>query len=236
MKIGHRNVLRGIYGLMALMVVFQAAGMALLVYYGADILSRDRSILAHTSTLVNDVAPGLQSDVASVSRSAAEIKMDVMGLRNHVLSVGERVNEVGRSVNHVSKDLDGLNKTANDFIQNRSGLIWGHSLNPYVLISLLGFIIVSIPICAWLLYKRRADIQPQLEEQIAAEAFTRRLDDLSEIMGRLRAEDMNNMTDLELKRIMEETERLIQDARTELGVLSDKFRDSSEEDGARLLH
>ncbi len=232
----HARAFRRLYGLMALLVILQTAGIAFFIHYGDAILSRDSAILQQTSSLVNDAVPGLQSDVSSVSRNTSEIKMDIMGLKNHVLSMGERVNEVGRSVNEVGKELDGLNTSANGFFQNRSGLIWGHSLNPYVLISLLALITVSIPACAWLLYKRKPDFRPQLEEQIAAEAFTRKLDNLSEIMGRLRVEEVNNMTDLELRRIMEETERLINDARAELGALSDKLSDSSEEEGNSVLH
>ncbi len=232
----HLTLFKKLYGIVVLMVVLQATAIGLVIKYGGAILIRDTAILKNTSNLVNESVPGIQSDLAMINRNTSDTKMDVMGLRNQVSSLSTQVNEVGRGIHDVDNGVKGIAAGAEKFFNDRSGWIWGHSLNPYLLMILLTIIAVSLPAVGWLLYKRRSDFEPPAEELLLMESFTRRLDNLSELVEKLRADEASAITNSELRRIMEETERLINDARSELGAVSEQMKASKEMDRPRLLH
>jgi hypothetical protein len=230
------GMLNKLYTVSLIMILLQVAAIAFTIRYGNDILFRDKLILDHTSSLVNEAVPSMQSDLTEVARGTSEIRLDVQGIRNKVTAVGERVSEISHDIQGVSKGIDELSTNTNSFFTNKSGLIWGHSLNPYILITLLVCLMVSVPTCAWFIYRQRIKDESPLEERSHAEIFTRRLDTLSELMERIRTEELNIENGVELRKIMEETERLINDARSELGLLTDKIKLPHDDDSPRLLH
>ncbi len=224
---------------MGAMLLLQAGLMITLVYFGRDIRSHTRAVLEQTSTMRNETLPAIGADVSGISRNTAEIKVDMNGIRNRVISIDERVYDVRRGVNAIEQDVQGLNQSAERFFQDHSGMLWGIALNPYIFLclpALLAGIVIGL---ALYVYKNRSTGAPHSPIETApVTPLSKRLDELTAIMGRLRPEELNRISDADLRRIMRETERLIHDTRLELGLLSNKFEDSAsaEDEPPALLH
>jgi len=216
------KLMRKLYGLMILLVVLQAAAIGLVIRFAADRIERDRTLLERTGAMMEEVFPGLQKDLSEVSKKATEIKTGISGLRTQVAGVDQHVGRVGQDVTHVGRSVEGMDENLTGFVKDRSGLIWGHSLNPYLLIGLLAAMVVSIPLCAWLFGRKGGS---QVPEQDAVpissmESFSIRLNRLSDIVHKIGTDnEKSSKPSPELERLMMETERLIDQARSELGSL-----------------
>ncbi|HMK35495.1 MAG TPA: hypothetical protein VK463_10535 [Desulfomonilaceae bacterium] len=225
------------FGLLIFIGVLQAVAVGLILRYGGDILERNRSIEEHTSTMVKEVFPTMRSDLVDVSQKTSDIKTEVAGLRNQMAVVDEHLNEVHQGVRGVGSSMEGLNRNVQEFVQDRTGLIWGHSLNPYVLTGLLAIIVVSVPLCTWRFYRNRPESPAASEISDANLGFSDKLDRLSEIMETIRSGDTSCSAGPELRHLMEKTERLIDEARMELTMLSEREKTSCHDrGGSNILH
>lgn len=216
------KLMNKLYGLLILLVVLQAVAIGLVIRFAADGMERDRTLLERTGAMMEEVFPGLRNDLSEVSKKTTEIQSGISGLRTQVSDVDQHVGRVGQEVTHVGGRVEGMNKNLTGFVKDRSGLIWGHSLNPYLLIGLLAAIAASVPLCVWFFGRRNGS---QVPEQHAVpissmESFSARLNKLSDIVHQIGTDNGKSIRPSpELERLMMETERLIDQARSELGSL-----------------
>ena len=212
-----------LYGLLILLVVLQAIAIGLVIRFAADRMERDQTLLERTGTMMEEVFPGIKSEISDVSRKATEIKSGISGLERQVSGVDKHVGRVGRDVHEVGLRVEGVNKSLSGFVEDRSGLVWGHSVNPYILIGLLILLAGAVPLCAWYFGKRNA---PQLPGHDALRAvpvysISGSLDRLTDLMEKIGHDHGKSpQPNPELERLMLETERLIEEARSGLGDLA----------------
>lgn len=207
-----------------LIIVLQLAALGLIIHYEREALRRDLIVSERTGVMVDTLLPGIHNDVSAVSEKASEIKEDLGTLRQEVSQVDRHVGEVGQDVTRVGTRLEGLDKNVNEYVRDRSGLIWGHSLNPYLLIALVSVVVVSIPVWRWVFTRRRQEDEPVPEESPdlgPLQIFSLRLDRLHVLLEEIRsAERSAERPGPELQKLLEQTESLIERTRAELAVLS----------------
>lgn len=217
------KLMKRMYGLLILVMVLQAVAIGLAIRYAGEGLERDRTLLGRTGAMMDEVFPGLKEDLSGVSQKATEIQSGLSGLRTQVSQVDDRIGKVGRGVEEMDRKVAVLDENLNGFVGDKSGLIWGHALNPYLLVALLLALLAAIPLSFRYIVKRRR-LQASFMEavpDIEKDAFTGRLDRLSHLVERIRVEENKSQAPgPELRRLMDETERLIRDARTELAQFS----------------
>ncbi|AFM25409.1 hypothetical protein [Desulfomonile tiedjei] len=232
--------IRALYGLMALVVILQAIAIGLTLRFEGDRQKRDGALLDRTSVMLSDIFPSIQSELALVSQTATEIKKEALGLKESVAKMDQHVGDVGRDVLQASSRMENIAQQFTSFFQDKSGLIWGHSLNPYVLALLLGIILLAIPACSWLFWRRNNSPEPAEETAVPVEV------ELPEIPAdRVKSDEpvLCEPTDRyifvgpELKKVMDETERMIVAARHENDAMHRKQRpDSHTSSDSKVLH
>ncbi len=214
------KLMRKLYGLMILLVVLQAVAIGLVIRFAEDRIERDRTLLERTGAMMEDVFPGIQKDLSEVSKRTTEIQTGLSGLRSQVSDVDQHVGRVGQEVVHVGRRVEGLNENLTGFVEDRSGMIWGHSLNPYLLIGLLVAMVVSVPLCVRF-FGRRSESPAREQDAVSdspMESFSIRLNKLSDLVHKIGSDnEKSGEPNPELERLMMETERLIRQARSELG-------------------
>ncbi len=203
-----------LHSLLVLVVLLQAVAIGLVIRFEDGREKRDIALLDRTALMLNDIFPGIRGDLSAISEKASEIKKDVLGLQDSVAKVDQHVGVVSDSVAGVGGQVDGLNQKVTGFFQDRSGLIWGHSLNPYVLVLLLLLVLLSIPVLGWVLIRKQSSPAAAGQELVDAHsAIPIPLSAPSEKFVFDPADDRYLKARPELRRIMEETERLIDHAR-----------------------
>jgi hypothetical protein len=214
------KLMRNLYGLIILLVVLQAIAIGLVIRFAADRIERDRTLLERTGAMMEEVFPGLRKDLSEVSKRTTEIKSGISGLRTQVSRVDQHVGRVGQEVVHVGRRVEGVNENLTGFVEDRSGMIWGHSLNPYLLIGLLVAMVVSVPLCAWFFGRRSGSLVPEQDAVPVSsmQSVSIRLNKLSDLVHKIGTDNEKSARPSpELERLMMETERLIHQARSELG-------------------
>lgn len=226
------KLMNRMYGLLILVMVLQAVAIGLAIRYAGEGFRRDQIVLARTGAMMDEVFPGLKQDLSGVSQKASEIQSDLSGLRTQVSHVDSRVGNLGRGVEEVDRKIAVLDKNVAGFVGDKSGLIWGHSLNPYLLAALLSALLIAIPLSLRYVVKRNRSKSSPLQPELALEddSFSGRLDRLSHLVEKIRFEEGNSQsTGPELRRLMDETERLIREARTDLAQISAATKVPAEE-------
>jgi hypothetical protein len=210
------------YWLLIGLVVLQATGVGLAIYFERENARRDLVLDQRTAAMIDDIFPELFQDLATVSRKASEIKQDVGDLKVQVSAVDDHVVGVGHKVLEVGRQVEDVNQNVYEYVQDRSGLVWGHSLNPYVLVVLLVSIAAGVPACGWFFAKARKHEEPRQEEAPdlgSFEVFSLRLDRLHLLLERIHSsDDSSPLPRPELRKLVEETERLIEETRAELAL------------------
>ena len=211
------------YGLLVLLGVLQVAAVALLIYYAGESFKREQSLLDRTAEMMEIALPGIKHDVLDVSRKASEIKGDISGLRTQVSQLDRHVGDVGKEVSVVGRKVSRLDENVTGFVQDKSGLIWGHSVNPYLLLVLLAVLLVSVPVCGYFFARRSSAGETQAGDRFpdATDAFGTKLDQLSLLLESIRHEQgQAEAVGPDIARLTQETERLISEARAELAQIA----------------
>jgi uncharacterized protein YoxC len=225
---GPDKLAREFYRLLILLVVLQGAAIALVLGLVWDRNDRDRTLIERTGVMIDTIFPGLQTDLSELSKKAVNLKADVSELRNQVTRVDEHVGQVDRDVSQVSRQAHDINTSLTGFVEDKSGLIWGHSLTPYLLLGLATLVAASVPIWGWFFSIKRRSQQPSRSEVHAdstMESFVARLDRLALLVERIREVERESLKPSpELQQLMLEAERLIREARNELGQLSTNIK------------
>ncbi|MBI4962439.1 MAG: hypothetical protein HY913_04115 [Desulfomonile tiedjei] len=212
---------RSLFGILILLVALQAGAIGLALYYGSRSSATDKVLLERTGLMTEEMFPGIRQDLAEVSQKAAEIKGELAGVGTAVGRVEERMGSLDRGIGAVGQVVGNINNSLTGFVQDRTVLIWGHSLNPYLLLAALGLIAISIPLSGVLFSKVRKRQESPLGNAMpeGMEVFSKRLEDISELLERIRKEEGKEpRADAEIRRLMLETERVIADARAELAI------------------
>jgi hypothetical protein len=227
-----KETMAKLYKLMIILVMLQALAVGLVIRFAGDSFTRDQTILERTAAMMQDVFPGMQRDLSTVSERTAQIHTGVGELKQQVTQVHERVGDVGTR-------LEGLDQTVTGYIDDKSGVIWGHSLNPYLLLTLLIAGLVGVPAWLWH-FSRKAKLEaPHMTMQpddSPLESFSCRLDRLSVLVEQISKEDQSPQpeTKPELQKLIVETERLIREARQDLAKLSSSIAITGEEGDGEL--
>jgi septal ring factor EnvC (AmiA/AmiB activator) len=214
---------KGLFWILILLVILQTVAIGMALYFGKQSVTTNRVLLERTGLMTEEFLPGMRKDLGEVSQKASEIKDEVAGLKTAVGRVEDRVANVDQTVDEVGQAVGGMNQTLIGFIQDRTSLIWGHSLNPYLLLGILGIIAVSIPLSGLLFSRARTRPSAPLGNVMPEnmESFSQRLSHISELVEKIRAEDEKApQRNAEIRRLMQETERALEAAREELTVLS----------------
>lgn len=214
---------RRFYGIIIAVLVLQVLTIGVAVRYGIESARRDTTLLERTETMVDQMLPSIHKDLSGVSNTVSGIKGDVTLLRKQVDHVDQHVGRVGSAVARVGREVEGMNQSMTAFFSNTSGLIWGHSLNPYVLMALLVTILLSVPLFG-AVYSRRRRREASVSHPVASSPATllaKRLDDLSQLIEQMREQQKSPEATVEMKKLLDETERFIRDAQAELSHLSE---------------
>jgi hypothetical protein len=242
METEHGTYMKKSYWLLIGLVVLQSAVLGLVVYAERESSRRDQVIEQRTGVMVDELFPEILRDLSTVSGKASEIGRDVKDLKVQVAAVDDHVSDVGRNVNSVSSQVEGVNKSVTGFFEDKKGLIWGHSLNPYVLIGMLLLIAAGIPLCGWLFgrIRKEREFQRELSADLGhLDGFSLRLDQLHGLLEKIRStEKPSDAPGPELRKLVEDTERLIAETRAELALISrNPFADPGVGDGnPEVLH
>mgnify|MGYP005855969843 FL=1 len=216
MGAGPNNPVKAIYKLVILLIVLQAAAIGLVLRFAADSVERDNTLLDRTGTMMDQVFPGIKQEIGEVAQKATEIKSDISRLSTQVAKVDEHVGEVGHGVSRVQTQVQKMDNSLTGFVDDRSGLMWGHSLNPYLLFGGILILIALVPASGWL-FGRKRSTEPAKSVARVSESFSAKLDRLSTLVQDIRKEGETDRPSAELERLMIETERLIREARLDLG-------------------
>lgn len=212
--------------LVGALAILQVVAVCLVIRFGFETISRDRTLLSRTETMMEEIFPGLQKDLGHVSGKASEIKKGVAELRTQLSGVEELVNLVGSEVSEVNRGVKAVDRNLTGYVNDKSGLIWGHALNPYILVGLLAAAILCGPVWAFISvnYIKRYTAGRTVGSDTVIdriEGVSRRLDELSLLVQRLKAQSQDSTHDEnELKNLVEKTDRLIASTRNELAILS----------------
>jgi hypothetical protein len=224
METEHAGYIKKSYWLLIGLVILQSAVFGLVVYAERESSRRDQIIEQRTGAMVDELFPEILHDLSTVSQKASEIGHDVKDLKVQVAAVDDHLSDVGRDVNTVSTQVDGVNQSVTGFFGDKKGLIWGHSLNPYLLVGMLLAIAGSIPVCGWLFgrIRRERELRQALVADLGPlDGFSFRLDKLHGLLEKIRiAEEPSDRPGPELRRLVKETERLIAETRAELALIS----------------
>ncbi len=212
------------YWLLIGLIVLQSAVFGLVVYAERESSRRDQVIEQRTGAMVDELFPEILHDLSTVSQKASEIGRNIKDLKVRVAAVDDHLSDVGRNVNKVNDRVEGVHQSVTGFFGDKKGLIWGHSLNPYILIGMLVVIAGSIPVSGWLFGRIRQErkLRQELKADLGPiDGFSVRLDKLHGLLEKIRvADEPADAPGPELRRLVEETERLIAETRAELALIS----------------
>lgn len=187
-----RKLLRLFYGLLGAIIVLQLIMISVIVRYASESERRDTTLLERTGIMVDEMLPGIRQDLSGVSEKVSDIKGDVTLLRRQVDQVDQQVGRVSKGVTGVSQALDAMSRSMLSFFYDTSGLIWGHSLNPYVTMALLVAILLSVSGFGVLFARRRkAQVAAVAHAAVPGALFSKKLDDLSKLMQQIREKSKN---------------------------------------------
>jgi uncharacterized protein YoxC len=217
-----RKMMQKLYGLLILLGILQIAGVALLIYFSTESFKREQSLLDRTAEMMEIALPGIKHEVGDVSKKASEIKSDISGLRNQVSNLDERVGEVKNGVSAVGLQVEHIDNSVTGFVQDTSGIVWGHSVNPYLLLGVLAILLLSIPV--WGYFYSRKGLRHQAEtvdtSKRPAEGLSSKLDKLTVVLESIRREQERSQTSgPDIARLLQQTERLLSEAREELAQI-----------------
>ena len=234
------NPIKKMYRLVVLLVVLQAAAIGLVLRFATDSIERDKTLLDRTGVMIDQIFPELRQNIGEVSRKATQIRGDISGLQDQVSKVDEHVAQVERGVADVGSGVEKMDKTLSGFVNDTSGLIWGHSVNPYVLIALSLALMAAIPASGWI-FSRKRGTEPSLKAMpylSPEESFSSRLDKLHTLVQKIRNEGINRRPSPELQKLMIETEHLIREARRDLELIAPavSYQPTDEEINRDELH
>jgi len=214
-----RGIGKGLYYLFGLLAVLQVAAIVGLIYFAGESLKRDRTLLDRSTAMMEEIFPAMKSDLSQISNKASEIRDDLSGLRVQVSNVDESSRDIAQGVTNLNRQIDGLDKGLSGFFKDKNGIVWGNALNPYVLIALLVVIALSIPVCFRAFNRRNPPPCREQRDPLAdpCAGLTDALDRLSGVVDKALAADVNSrLHGVELRKLIADTEKLIQEARTEL--------------------
>jgi hypothetical protein len=223
MERGSGGMGKGFYCMFGLLAFLQVTAIFALVHFAGESLKRDSTLLDRSAVMMEEVFPTMRSELSEISRNASEIRDEVSGLREQVSRVDDRGHEIAQGVSNLNRQVGGLDKGLSGLFGDKSGLIRGGALNPYVLMAILAVIACSIPVWLWVFARRGPEPCADQQEPIATpcDGFTDTLNRLAGLLDKALAADSNSTPHgPELRKLMEETEKLIEEARTELAWLA----------------
>jgi uncharacterized protein YoxC len=237
-----QRLMKKLYGLLILLGILQVTAVALLIYFSSESFKREQSLLDRTAEMMEVALPGIKYDVLDVSKKASDIKSDISGLRSQVSNLDERVGEVKNGVSAVGLQVEHLDNSVTGFVQDTAGIIWGHSVNPYLLLGLLAIVLISVPVWGYFYSRRSLPQETQIVDvsKHPTDAFCSTLDKLTDVLESIRQEQGRSQTPgQDIARLLQQTERLLNEAREELAQidgLKTKLSDQEPELTREKLH
>jgi len=224
-------------------IALQCVFIGLLVYYERESLKRDLSLMAKSEYMIEELFPGLSQDLMIVSRKTTDISKEVKGLQQQVAQMDDHLGAVERDVQKVGFQVGALDTTMRDFVNDTSGFLRGSSIIPYLLLVLLCLLGATVPLWGRLRAIRRNNLQasePINLEATPLDTMIHRLGTLENLLKRMQTTGCAGAEPgPELRKLMEQTEQLIREARAEFVLLSScsrSFDADTEETTPETLH
>jgi methyl-accepting chemotaxis protein len=232
-----------ILGLLAVLVVLQAAALTLVLRFGIDSARREHAVLNNTDMVLNRSLPAIKNDISEVSGNTTRILGGVIDIKRQVAQVDRHVGDVGAKVSEVGSAVNRVDGSLTEYI-NGSGSLRDLRLSWYVVVALLLAALAGLGWYIGVERRRRSlsvDTVPQTLTGVPGmfSEVSRKLDDLSVRIDEIRAlHDPSLSQPRELRQLMDETEQFIRETRDELNRLSregSRSVDKASEDSDPLM-
>ncbi len=233
MQAQQRGYSKRILVLVLAVAVVQVATLALAVLFGAEVLRNSRFLVEHSrvmmennQAMMNEIFPSMRSGLSEIKGNTARIIDGVSALDGRVYALNEHMGQVRSEVAGAGKRLEQMDKRFAGWFETRGRLIWGNSLNPYIVLGLLVIACVNIPLAMWVVRRlssggtvRPALLPAQADGRLAV--LERRLDELAETLSKARTE-VQEPAELraEWEKLVVATERFVEEAKRELAGIS----------------
>ena len=212
--------------MVVVLVCAQALVLGLAGYFGYELIQTNRSLsetgrklLQHNDEMVNKIMPAVKNGISSLKSDTSQILDGVSSLQNKMTTVHEHLGQVRSDVSKVEKNFG-------RFTDRGPHMIWGNSLNPYVLLGLLAFACLNLPFTFWLFTKLSEKLhRPQT---IRPNKANERLGDLEQKLRKLSATlektkeyfEASGSDNGEYKQLLTETEKFLENAQSDITEIS----------------
>ncbi len=204
-------------GFLIILCVAQAIVIGLVLHFGLKESQTGATLMDRTDRIVTKDFPEALRGISDISGKASQIRSAVSDLKLDVAQVNTSLGSVASEMGTVRNDLTGLKSDLSTSVLQRSWLIWGNGLNPYVLLGIL----VLIGLFALFSIRRKSGHTKSPDHIFAVQSpnqfdqINERLDKLTEAIRTY--EQRDNKTELisNVERLVEESRSLVIEARNE---------------------
>jgi chromosome segregation ATPase len=219
-----------ILGLVIGLGVLQVLSVIVVAYLGLEILRTDRMLLQESRTIIQELLPGIRSDLSTINQQASKIGDGVSNLQGQVSRVDEKMTKVGGDLSRVGWILESVDRDLMAFLKDGTGVPWAHGLNRYLMPVALLILCLCMPLLLWIAMRVRESDRPRdaAHEQQGLDrvkALKCQIEALNSVIAQFKMEHSEAPSATgDFRKLIEHAERLIEEARAELARL-----ESSEE-------
>lgn len=205
-------------GFLTIICIAQAIVIGLTLHFGLKGSHTGATLMDRTERMITRDFPEAIRGISEISGKTSQIRSAVADLKLDVGKVNTNLSNVASDMGTVRNDLTGLKSDLSSSVLQRSWLIWGNGLNPYVMLGLLGLIALFALLA--IRRKSRGVESPDLvltgQSAHQFDQITHRLDELTDAIKTY--EQRENQTELisNVERLVEESRSLVIEARNEI--------------------
>jgi hypothetical protein len=221
---GLSTQLRLIVGILAIICILQALVIGIALHFGIRGLQSAATLEERTNRMISKEFPEVIQGVTDISTKTAQIRSDMADLKSGMATVGGKMDNVASNVGSVRDGVVGLRSDLSSTIMNRSWLVWGNSLNPYLTLAALMVIALALPLLGLTRRSSSKDREPSaLEADYPIAHFQyiqNRLDKLTELLESMVEPNKATPHKADAKKLVEESRELLIEARNKLDKMA----------------